>query len=61
MSQQTLTSLELIDELRYTIIKNCGNCMHANLVLSKCDLFEAQPPMKVVLSGCENFEMNIPF
>lgn len=60
MSPQS-TSLELLDELKFTIIKNCGNCVHANLVLSKCILFEAQPPMKVVLSGCESFELDIPF
>jgi len=55
------TILARIDELRFTVIKNCGNCTHANLVLSTCMLYDAQPPMKVVLTGCDNFDLEIPF
>lgn len=59
--ERQLTNQQLLDELTCTLFKNCGNCVHANLDESKCSLFDAQPPMKIILSGCESFERDPPF
>lgn len=56
-----LKLLIALDEARSLASVNCGNCTHADLEKSVCNLYSAQPPMKVVLEGCPSFEMDIPF
>lgn len=57
-NSKLLTLLHQVNELAQT---NCGTCTHADMEKSVCTLYEAQPPMKVVLEGCPSYEMDIPF
>lgn len=45
--------------------KNCGNCIYGIIDENRCAKFDAAPPMKIVLAGCDNYielaDDDIPF
>lgn len=43
------------------LIVNCGNCDHCNHVESTCMLYNAKPPIDVIVKGCERWTPDIPF
>lgn len=46
------------------IFRTCGSCIHSvKEGPAACSLFQATPPVAVILSGCENYEdeHEIPF
>ena len=40
---------------------NCGNCGHYNRTDDNCGKFKRVPPMKVILNGCSEWDLDIPF
>lgn len=43
------------------IIMTCRNCEHCDMTENKCKLYNAQPPISVVTTGCDQWEIMIPF
>lgn len=43
------------------LLRHCGNCEHANFEENKCALFNATPPMRVVVVGCGHWTIYLPF
>ena len=40
---------------------NCFNCEHCDIQGNICRLFGSQPPLKIIIKGCDNFLVGIPF
>ena len=43
------------------VIMTCRNCEHCDLEKSLCRKYNAQPPISVVTTGCDEWELMIPF
>ncbi len=43
------------------VIMTCRNCTFCDLEKSVCAKFNAQPPISVVTTGCDEWEIMIPF
>ncbi len=41
--------------------RNCTQCEHFHSASEKCNLWGVQPPVHVLVKGCDSFEEHIPF
>jgi len=43
------------------IIMTCANCDHCIVADNKCGKYGATPPISVVSTGCDEWEIKVPF
>lgn len=43
------------------IWQNCPNCEHWNKDKEECKQWNVRPPASIIVVGCENWFVNIPF
>lgn len=39
----------------------CLNCLHFKEETAMCEKFKAVPPLVVIVAGCKDYDMDIPF
>lgn len=47
--------------LECEVIHGCVNCAHCDVDKNLCNLYNLQPPIRVVTFGCPNWVSIIPF
>ncbi len=59
---ERLCSLALQKKLEETyVVQQCTNCDHFDLDGNRCEKYNATPPARVVVIGCDQWAPDIPF